>query len=280
MAIATKEDLLKRVLEGRADYAMSLMTATTATSAASATCGQITMAFTGNVLGTTFPGTLVDWQSSPATGDKFNLLSIYSTATAARGTGLVRLYRIGTLNLTATGDQFTHDAATFPVTRTMYGSTRAVPLVPVILVTTATSVTAPAFQLQTNAGGAGYVDQDGNNVIGTRTITFPAAATVSGSAFILPLELTDNAITDIIQIKVTTASSTGAATLYGMEFISFMSNLSANASQFDNFYGAGLFVANNSPAVATSGTATSLRVQLGQASSAYTGMMFNESILS
>src|ERR1041385_6928167 len=48
-----------------------------------------------------------------------------------------RFYQLGTLVCTSTGNQFTHDAATFPMTRTVMGqSAQPITLIPMVLVTT------------------------------------------------------------------------------------------------------------------------------------------------
>ena len=282
MALSTATDIGKRMLEGKIAISMGVSVVTTANTAAAAASGLSSLALTGNTIGSTYPSTLASFQQPPAmSGDYINVATIQGV-TATRGSGFVRVYLAGTLNLTATGDQFTHNAATFPLLRTIYGAaSQPVALIPILQLTTATSVTAPAFQIQTNAGGAGYVNQSGTNEIGTKTFTFPAAATANGSCFFLRLNDTDYAARDITQIKVTTASTTGAANIWLMEHIGDAQGVFAATSYYDPIMDAGLRATTLTPAVATSGTASS-RLLLSNVNNtnAYQGMILNIGVLS
>ena len=161
---------------------------------------------------------------------------------------LVNLYKIGTVNLTTGTGEFTHDAATFPVLKTKLGqANQPVNLIPVILFTTASSVTAPQLTMD-------YVDQDGNNVTGTKTWIAPAAATAVGSMYQLPIEDADQAIRDVTSINVTTPSSTGAATIYGMEIIGSIGLTQITIAGTRDFVHNGLTLRDIRAAIATSGT--------------------------
>ncbi len=167
-------------------------------------------------------------------------------------------YKIGTLVLSATGDQFTHDAATFPVLRSFYGeASQPVPLVPVLQVTTATTVTAARFRLQTAAGSTGYKNQENSNVTGTYTMGFSTAARASGYCMILPLESNDSAVTDIVQIRIDTAASAGAATIWGFEAIAPIGSFDAKTWGWRDLVFGGVGIHSMNPAAATSGSATS-----------------------
>ena len=283
MALSTFTDIGKRMLEGKIAISLGISLTTTANTAAAAASGISSLALAGNTIGSTYPGTLAGFQQPPAmSGDYINVATIQVNPNSSRLSGFVRVYLAGTLNLTATGDQFTHNAATFPLLRTIYGAaSQPVALIPILQLTTATSVTAPAFQIQTNAGGAGYVNQNGTSVIGTKTFTFPAAATATGSCFFLRLNDGDYAARDITQIKVTTASSTGAANIWLMEHIGDAQSTLGAISYYDPIMDGGLRAATLTPAVATSGTASSsLLLSNANSASAFTGIILNIGVLS
>lgn len=136
-------------------------------------------------------------------------------------------------------------------------------MMPVIYLTTATATTAPVVIIKTAAGGTGYVDQDGNNVVGTKSFTFPAAATAVQSSFFLRLEDTTCAVQDIKAIQVTTAGTTGAISVYGFEPIVGIHGVFANLnSQVDTVY-SGIGMQDTSPAIPDSGSVTSFLGLLG-----------------
>jgi len=208
----------------------------------------------------TIPTTLVGLKNAPLTANPMSAAMAWSMLSNGGGWTMAYAYKIGTLNLAATGDQFTHDAATFPILRTRMGeASKPLPLIPAIYVTTATTVTAPIVTLKNGAASTGYVDQDGNTVVGTRTLTFPNAATAVQTGLMPLLELTDYAIRDIQQINVGTAASAGAATVFGIELLLPTPNLIGNVlggmidTGTDTFFPLDL-----RPGVATSGTATAL----------------------
>lgn len=259
MAITTRTGISTNIGKGLGFLSPYVLTSTQAITAAAAASGFLTTQLSYNTIGSTVPSTIVGMQLPPSLPT--NLHSVFSSniiSVAARGAWLVYLYKMGTVSLTATGNQFTADSATFPITRTQFGvATSALTLTPLLYLTTATATTAPAFIIRNNSGPAsGYVNQDGTSITGTITFTFPAAATAINSAFILRLEDGDSGVQKITQIDVQTAGSAGAGSIYGVEFLMPLPALIPDKSTINNSI-AGLFCPNDlSPGVATSGTAT------------------------
>lgn len=252
-SVATINDVAAQIAQGKALHTLLSGLGTGPGTAATATSGYFSLNIAANIIGTTYPNTLQSFMPGVPAAD---FRSVLTYLVQNRGGYLALLYTLGTLNLTATGNQFTHDAATFPVLGKKFGqSGQPINLIPLLYVTTATSTTAPAFMLNASGGTAGYVNQDGSGVIGTKTFTFPAATTNAQSCFILRLEDGDSSIQDITQIDVTTASATGAATLYGMQKISNFSVPTTQLSVYDSLLG-GMGLQNLNPAAATSGSAT------------------------
>lgn len=208
--------------------------------------------------GTSFLGTPLSLLQPPSTSPMRGMMFQQAPATATGAAYLVRLYKIGTLALNATGDQFTHDSATFPVTRTVYGvGSTAVDLIPAVTVSTAPATSAPIFQLQNVGGTTGYTNQAGNSVLGTKTITLPSATTIVNSTFIFRLEDGDSGVQDITSIKVNTAGTAGAAIIWGMEIIAPCGSPSLNLmSGYDSLFGS-LSLPDMTAATPTSGTLTS-----------------------
>lgn len=167
-------------------------------------------------------------------------------------------YKIGTLNFAATGDQFTHDAATFPILRSYFGqASQPVPLIPILQVTTQVTTTEPRFRLQTNAGGAGYVNQAGTSVVGTYTMGLKNMPKATSFAMIMPLETNDAAVRDITQIRIDTAASAGAAAIWGFEPLMHMGSFESRTFAWRDAVFGGMGMMPYNPGAATSGTATS-----------------------
>lgn len=259
-AFTNRNDLMIKFAQGKGYY-FQAGTTSTGGSAGAANSGGFTVQTLFNTIGSSVPGTLVGFPTPPALPANLSILmSMFNgDSNSGRGVWLCYFYKIGTIDLTGTGDKFTHDAAGFPITRTQFGaSAKPLTLLPFIYVTTASSVTAPAFQLQTNGGAAGYTNQDGTTVIGTKTFTFPATATTTTSGYFMRPEDGDSGVQDISQTKVTTASTTGAASVYGVELIAPMGCLHLSmASMYDGAF-SGIGLQDLAPGVATSGTATSM----------------------
>lgn len=217
--------------------------------AAAATSGSTSVVLYWNSVGTTLWSTLVD-QRYPTTTAPLRATSLQINATRPVTYFLGRLYEIGDLNLTTSTSEFTHHSATFPMLANRFGqASQPVDLIPLISVTTATTVTAAAFTID--------YTKDGGSVTGTTTHTMPAAATAIGSTFVLPLEEGDSTVRDITNINITTTSTVGAAKIWGLKPICFSSTPYAVVSHSRNLLSRPTSLPSISPATATSGTATS-----------------------
>lgn len=257
MPISTLDDIITNIAAGKFTIAMGTSVTTSTVTAATTNSGSQTLVIAPISIGSTWPTSMASYQTAPAlSGDYHHLSMVYSANASTRGGGLARFYRVGTLNLAGTGNQFTHDAATFPLTRTIFGAaTQPIALIPVIMLTAPTTVTAPQFQLQTSGGAAGYVNQDGTSVIGTKNFTLPVANV--GSAFFLRMNDGDYACRDITQINVSVAATAGAADVYLMELLADGIAGQHVGSLYDNVVDGGLRLCRINPAAATSGTASS-----------------------
>lgn len=208
----------------------------------------------GTVLGSAYYGIPLPPGTNP-------LRLINFTAYSASGGWLSNLYKVGTLNLAATGDQFTRDAGwTGPLKRNIMGVATPISLHLLVVMRTANSVTAPVFRLRTAAGGAGYVNQDGVSVVGTKTITAPGVGVTQGAVYVMRLEDGDSGVRDVTAIEVTTASSTGVADVYLMEMLAVHgSELGQGGSVHDKIVG-GLELPDIRPAAPNTGAVTSYLV--------------------
>lgn len=253
--VATLDDIYKQQARGKSIFRIGVTGAGTTGTAGAGTSGFFTLGLNGNSIGTTLPNTFGEFAiPSGLTGDLWTLASLIGSSTSVRGNVFARIYKVGTVSLTATGNQFTHDTATFPLLRSEFGaSNKAQAFWPIIQVTTALSVTAAVFTMN-------YTNQTGGSITGTRSFTFPSATTGVSSAFFLPLEQGDWAARDISAINITTASTTGAATVWLMEELEPSTNMFQNVLTADSLSGYGLKIANQIPATATTGTATSSTV--------------------
>lgn len=256
-----RNDLMIKFAQGKGYFYQAKPTTTGSLTTSNANSGAFTVGSQFNTLGTTTPGTLVGFPTPTGpSADISILMSGFSAdVNAARGAYLAYFYKMGTINLAATGNQFTPDAATFPITRTQFGAaTKPLTLLPLLYTTAALTVTAAAFQLQTSGGAAGYTNQSGSAVIGAKTFTYPSASATATSGFFLRLEDGDSGVQAINQVNVTTASTTGTATIYGIELIAPMGCLHLSmVSMYDGAFG-GIGLQSLTPGIATSGTATSM----------------------
>lgn len=248
----------------------------TATGAAAAS-GGITFLPGYNSIGTTLWSTLQDIPKPAGLPSPTRLTNARFVGTRAVAFQLCYLYKFGTVALNATGDQFTHDAATFPVTRTnLRGSAQPLVLDPLITITTQTSTPAAIFTLKNAGATTGYKNQAGTTIVGTKTMTLPNVTTLVGSTYHFRLEdvansgsVNDVGVQDIQSINVGTAAGAGAADVWGMEFICNLSNFSTTLSSGKDAVTRSFVLPDISPAVATSGTVVSKLVimQIGNASS-------------
>lgn len=256
MALASRSVVQQEFAAGRGYLFPSKFATTVNATAATGTSNNLDVQISFNLIGTTLPGTLQDLPR-PASPPRDWLPILWACGASAgdRVMWLAWFYKFGTVNLAATGNQITHDAATFPILRTRFGAaSQPITLLPLLYITTATTVSAPAFVLEASGGGTGYVDQDGNNVDGSVTFTCPAAATVAQSCYLLRLEAGDVGVRDIVQVNVTAAGSAGAADLWGAELIAPAGPLPPYLPWTDTLFGV-FGPAMLTPGVATSGTA-------------------------
>ena len=261
--MTTLANIYQGLAQSGCRWCLSLSSTTTATTAATATSGFFSFQLIGNSIGSTWPNTL---QSLSAGGSP--IVSLQSTNTVARGGTIALIYKIGTLNFSAIGNGFTHDAAVFPLLRDELNTiSQPQAYLPFIKITTALTGTPPIIRLQTATGGAGFVDQDGANVVGTISITVPLS--VIGSCYFLPLT-NANAARDIIQIRVDTAATAGAAEVYMYEEVTINQTIVAGAGVYDSIGGSGLNIVSTLPAIATSGSVVSSLVYANYSNAAVT----------
>jgi len=274
MAITTRTLAMQSMAQGKGYFRPITSVVGTAGTAGAAGSGFFSVQLRPNSIGTTLPSTLQGYAAPTCSEEMYSVFSSYalSSTSATVGNHLAIAYKIGTLNLAATGDRFTHDAATFPILRTKFGAaSQAINLIPIVVITTATATTAPVFRLRTAGGAAGYVNQSGTSVIGTKTMTMPAAATAAASGYIFRLEEGDVGVEDITNIEVTTAGTAGAAEVWGVEILAAHPIVvSAVTAGQDQMFG-GFSMANIKPGVATSGSVTSVLCHFMHSTTASTG---------
>jgi hypothetical protein len=230
--------------------------------APNAASGSYIMQIVTNGIGTVYPTTLVSFPIPTGFSNDIFLTSTFAAVLTGRTTFLAWIHFMGDLDCTGTGDKFTQDASvTYPLTRKFIdGSTdKNVTLIPLIYVTVAETTTAPIITLKTAAGGTGYVDQDGNNTVGTVTFTFPSTVTAVQSCYPLRLEAADSGITSMVAVQVNTAGATLKAKVYGMEMIAILGNNVAAQAVNDQLL-SGCSFASLKPPTPTAGTLTSYLV--------------------
>lgn len=225
MTITRLDEMDRLITEGKACAITQASAATSAGTAPIAATGNLGGVFFPEAVGSTLWSTIVK-PKIPSGNYRFYSAQLGST----RGLTymVARLHKMGTINLAATGAQFTADAGVFPVLRTEMGqASQPIILTPMILVTTATTVTAPILKMN-------YKNQDGNDITGTIQTTFPAAATALGTMLMPRLEVGDSGITKINGIQVDTAASVGVASMYGLEPLDLCTVFAANVPSSAN----------------------------------------------
>jgi len=260
-AITVRNDVFQRMGRGLGTFMPFLCqnhTATTTGGAAASGFHSLQMFL--NALGTTQPNTLVGLPLPPSLSGPLRLVLSQTQVSSARVGFLAYFYKIGTVDLTAAAgsEMFTHDSAGFPVKRTKFGvANTAVNLLPMLYITTATATTAPAFIIRNPSGpAAGYTNQAGAGVTGTKTITLPSATTTVASGFMLRMENGDSGVQDVSNIESVTAGSAGAGIIFGLELLVPLGFYSAGLpSVYDALFG-GVLMRDLAPAVPTSGTLT------------------------
>jgi len=226
MAIADKQTAFQRLAQGNGFESWMYSVASGTTTAANAGCGFISGSLQF-LINTTRQGFRVN------TSVNQRIVGAQLGITAATQGFLGWLYHFGDCVITATGDQFTRDAGwTGPITRTVMGqATQPIDLWPLLYVQTTTATTAAVLQLSNVAGTSGYVDQDGNTVVGAKTMTLPSVSTVAQSTYVWRLEDDDRAVRDIISVKVNTATASGGPVkVYGFEPILYLGSIGAGFS--------------------------------------------------
>ena len=260
MSVTTRQEILDRLHAGKGAFIQYDGLLTGATTSSNSASGNHTLQVILNTIGSTLWSSLVGINLQSGISDPLRLTLFHNSSTRATTHILVRLYKLGTVDLTTSTSEFTHDSATFPVLRTVMGqASQPIELLPIILLTTATTTTPAVLSMN-------YTDQDGNSVTGTKTLTLPAAATAVGSCYMLPLEEGDSGVRDVTDIVVTTPAGAGAASIYGVEIIAFGSTISTSVSTNKDSLHRGFSLPSMTPAVPTSGTLTSLGaiLQMGQ----------------
>lgn len=230
MPITSRADIIDRLAkgQGRLDHMQGV--SAVAFTAATATSGSISATLGLNAIGSTLWATRKGFPNNDEAQGPMRVVNFQGVNTRIGTTCLARLYLLGTINLTSTsGNRFTPDAATFPVLATRMGvASQRVPLVPLALVTTATTVAAAAFTFD-------YVNEDGTSRVGNKAFTMPAAVTLVGSGFILPVNEVDVAVTAMTSVTVTTAATAGILTLFGADILAVASTTVAGVTpQFQN----------------------------------------------
>lgn len=256
--ITGQDELFQEFAKGLGSFTPIVSELTGTTTSAGAGSGHFSGGMSPNDIGTTLPGTLANFTTNPSNIIKRMVhMQIASAASSFDKAYLCIFYKFGTLSPTATGDRFTHDGATFPVTRTMFGqATQPLSLIPMMQVTTAFTTTPAVFTIKNGAGTTGYVNQLGNTVVGTKTMTMPGASVANNTTYVFRLEDGDSGVRDIQQINVGTASSAGAAAIWGCEIIAPVGLPALTLGLSYDAAFAGLNLQDIKPAVATSGTAT------------------------
>lgn len=236
-------------------------TANGGVSAAAAASNSIIPCIMYNALGTTFSSPFSTTQTLPITPGLTNARLINWHAGGSRvGVYTIAIaYNIGTLDLTSsTGNRLTHSAGTFPVTRTRMGSASQ-PVVfdfVMVQVTTTLATAAPVLTM------ASYVNQAGATISGTKTMTFPSVTTAFQSCFILEVEDGDSGVQDVTSVTLTSAASAGAATLWGIEIIDVINEVSITTNANRDTVRNGIACDYINPGAATSGTIASSLVLL------------------
>lgn len=257
MAITVRQTMFDNASRGKGLTLPFLTASTGSTTSAAAASGSFSMMLMPNNIGTTLWSAVQGIPEPAGLPSPTRLTGLALAPNRGQVDYFGRFYKVGTLNLAATGDQFTHDAATFPILKNQMGASSALNLIPIMVVTTATTTTAAIFTIKTTGGAAGYKNQDGSSVIGTKTFTMPNVATALGSAFVLRLEDNDSAVQDITQISVGTAASAGAASIYLFECLAVSITPVGNATSQRNVAFNPVSLPNIAAGTATSGTATS-----------------------
>ena len=258
MARTTPTNIITNLAAGKGCFRPFISSNGNSSTAPAATSGHFRFALNMNNIGTTLPNTRVGFPTPDSTTE--SLLVQASTVSNAANSSLLfgRFYELGTLDLTATGDKFTHASTFTSLQRTIFGvANTPITMYPFLYVTTALTTTPAQVIFKTAAGGTGYVNQNGSNVVGTTTFIFPSATTAVQSLYLPMVEQGDCAVQDIVAIQVTTSAASGACLVLGFEPLFSNSSLVANmGTQLEGIY-SGHMMNDLEPATPNSGSVTS-----------------------
>lgn len=254
MTLTTRLGIFQNIAQGKCTVMPQNCQNPSTPTTAAASSGYYTGAIRSNTAGSAQPGTIVQMLSNDAATPQMLTVMNSTHSTSVGKSGLMgRLYRFGGTTLTGTGNNYVHDAATFPANRTVMNASTAINFIPMIFVTVLTATTAPQFTIN-------YTNQSGASVTGNVTFIMPAAATATSSLYIPMLNYGDSGIQDITGVNVTVAGTAGAVDFYGFEPNYLSCNIAAGlAPSIHNSAIGPMSFRNMSPAVATTGTATTYK---------------------
>ena len=256
MTWATVEDVLNADRESGTTMLLNGVATGNLTSA-SVNSGGLSVAFLPNNIGSTLWSAIKGFQFPDGIDSSSDWRALWAKNASTRvGAYWIALaHKIGDVNLSATGQQLTHASTGFPLSRTMAEGPVAVRGFPAMLITTATSTTAPVI------GNIKYVNQDGITVTCAQSFTFPATNTLAGSSYLLSIEDADSSVQDILEVNVTTAAAAGAASLYLIEPVLPASVFVAGmVSQSDGLRGARFGLPRINPPAPASGVLDTIPV--------------------
>lgn len=261
MALTGNTDIILNLARGNGVLAFHCALANGTLTAGAAGCGYFSNSLNPATVGTTLPGTIQSLLQAGVNGN-VNVNFFSGGAGTVDEFSLCWIYQVGTVNLAATGDQFTHSGTFTRLQRTIGGSTTNISYLAYIYITTATTVAAPVFTISTGGATAGYADQDGNAHTGTVTHTMPSATTAVQGLYNLMPNAGDTAFTDITQINVSAAGGAGAGTIYAVEPLCPNFGIGGYLGHADQVFG-GIAPGYLNPATPDAGSVTSALVVMG-----------------
>jgi len=265
MAITTRKTIIENLAAGKGQVLSYIDISTASATAGNSTSGFFTLRSSFNAIGTSLPATRVGILSPDSTTQTLavNMLRVCDAGSKCGWYG--RFYELGTINLvTAAGDNFVHAGTFTSISRTIYGeATKPITMIPIIFVTTALTGFAAELKIATAAAGTGYKDESGNSVVGTKSFTFPSATTAVQSMFVMPVEVGDAGVQDIVMITTVVAATAGVVTIFGFEPIIPYSNLGLGVvSNYDSVF-SGVNMPDLEPGTPNDGSVTSYLGFLG-----------------